>query len=159
MIILGIDPGYGRTGYAVLRVRGPQRIDLITYGCIETAKTLEHHKRLTQLDKEVRNIIVRYKPDLLAIEKLFFVKNVTTALRVGEARGVVLAAVGTWKMHVVEFSPAEVKQAVTGYGNATKMQIQRMTQKLFNLKKMITPDDAADAVAIAWAASSQKHAL
>ena len=152
MIILGIDPGYGRTGYAVLRKRSPQRIDLLAYGCIETEKHVAHHLRLAQLEKAIRQLMTAHRPDLLAIEKLFFVKNVTTALRVGEARGVILASAGKRKLPVVEFTPTEIKQAVTGYGNASKTQIQKMVGRLFGLTKAITPDDAADAVAIAWAA-------
>lgn len=160
MIILGIDPGYGRTGYAVLRKRSPQRIDLLAYGCIETEKHVAHHLRLALLEKAIQQLMAKHRPDLVAVEKLFFVKNVTTALRVGEARGVILASAGNRRLPVVEFTPTEIKLAVTGYGSATKTQIQKMIGRLFGLTKTITPDDAADAVAVAWAALHTKpHTL
>jgi len=152
MIILGIDPGYGRTGYAVLKKRSAQSIDLVAYGCIETDKQKSSERRLAELEEEIRRIITRYRPNLLAIEQLFFAKNVTTAIRVGEARGVILAAAGRKSIPVIECSPTEIKNAVTGYGKATKRQIQNMVSTLFHLKKNITPDDAADAVAVAWTA-------
>ena len=152
MIILGIDPGYGRTGYAVLKKRSAQEIDLITYGCIETDKSLSQARRLYDLERACQKIFIRYRPNLLAIEQLFFVKNVTTAIRVGEARGVVLAIAGKKDLPVIECTPTETKNAVTGYGNATKHQVQKMVATLFHITKPVTPDDAADAVAVAWTA-------
>lgn len=152
MIILGIDPGYGRTGYAVLQKKSSKTIDLLTYGCIETRASLPHQQRLARLAAETRRLIRRYRPNMFAMEQLFFVKNVTTAIRVGEARGAILTALGTRVLPVVECTPTEVKRAVTGYGNATKHQIQAMVTSIFHLKKQVTPDDAADAVAIAWTA-------
>ncbi|MDO8311424.1 MAG: crossover junction endodeoxyribonuclease RuvC [Sideroxyarcus sp.] len=150
MTILGIDPGYGRIGYAVLQKRSAQHIDLITYGCIETSAKTPHEQRLAELGTQIRRLISAHTPDMLAMEQLFFVKNVTTAIRVGEARGVILAIAGARHIPVRECTPTAMKRAVTGYGNATKQQIQRMMEQVFHLKKAIEPDDAADAVAIAW---------
>lgn len=152
MTILGIDPGYGRTGYAVLRRRSAHATDLLTYGCIETDKRKSGERRLADLEAKVQRLLSRYRPSAMAIEQLFFVRNITTAIRVGEARGVILATAGRKRIPVIECSPTETKNAVTGYGRATKRQVQIMMTSLFHLKKTITPDDAADAAAVAWTA-------
>jgi crossover junction endodeoxyribonuclease RuvC len=157
MTVLGIDPGYGRTGYAVLRRQSASQIDLIDYGCIETDKRADATVRLAELAEAFRKLVAQRKPQLLAIEQLFFVKNVTTAIRVGEARGVILAEAGRKHLPVIECTPTEMKHALTGYGNATKRQIQKTVSALFRLKKPVTPDDAADAVAIAWTALAKHH--
>ncbi|OGL71326.1 crossover junction endodeoxyribonuclease RuvC [Candidatus Uhrbacteria bacterium RIFCSPLOWO2_01_FULL_53_9] len=151
MIILGIDPGYGRMGWAV--VRNGRTLELIAAGCIETTSDLAHAKRLSQIAIEVRELLETHRPDRVVIEQLLFTKNQTTGIAVAEARGVVLAVAGAFNTDVVEVGPMQVKQAVTGYGHADKRQVQEMVARLLNLKKAPTPDDAADACAIAIAGS------
>lgn len=150
--ILGIDPGYGRMGFAVLRCLGSDA-ELVVCGCIETAKGTPHEKRLSQIANEVRSLFDEYKPDRLAIEKLLFTKNQTTGIGVAESRGVVLAIAGAFNVGVVELGPKQVKQAVTGYGSADKRGVQDMVMRILKLDAVPKPDDAADACAIAIAGS------
>lgn len=148
--ILGIDPGIARLGWGVVEeVRGKARA--VGYGCVETHRTQSHAQRLATVHKELARLIKKYKPDRIAVEKLFFSKNVKTALSVGEARGVVVMTCATLHIPVVEISPKEVKQALTGYGGADKQQMQRMVQLMLGLRDIPKPDDAADALAIAIA--------
>jgi crossover junction endodeoxyribonuclease RuvC len=147
MIILGIDPGIGRTGWAIVKKdNNPQ---LIKYGCIETSKKDHNLKRLKQLYEELNQLIKIHKPDVVATEKLFFNTNVTTAIKVGEARGVIKLAAILNKLKLTEFTPLQIKMSVVGYGRASKKQVQEMVKTLLNLKKIPKPDDAADAVAAA----------
>jgi len=149
-IILGIDPGIARMGWGVVEeARGKARA--IAYGCCETPSTAQHSDRLAAVHKEITHLVKEYKPDRVAVEKLFFSKNVKTALAVGEARGVILMTCAKLKAPCVEISPKEVKQALTGYGQADKQQMQRMVQLILKLKEIPKPDDAADALAIALA--------
>jgi len=152
-MILGIDPGYGRMGYAVLSYENT-KMTLIEAGCIETSKEDEHAARLSEIASRIRNLFDKYQPEKLGIEKLFFSKNQTTAIAVAESRGVVLAITGAFNIPVFEFNPKQVKLAVTGYGNAEKKQVQEMVKRILNLKEVPRPDDAADAVAVAIATSS-----
>lgn len=150
--ILGIDPGIARLGWGVVEeARGKARA--ISYGCFETPATMSHDARLAAVHKELTRLIKKYQPDRVAVEKLFFSKNVKTALSVGEARGVVLMTCALLHAPIVEISPKEVKQALTGYGQADKQQMQRMVQLMLGLKETPRPDDAADALAIAICAS------
>jgi crossover junction endodeoxyribonuclease RuvC len=149
-IILGIDPGYGRMGYAVLRCAG-QDAELVTCGCIETPKTELHERRLSQIANEIRQLFDEHKPERLAMEKLFFSKNQTTGIGVAESRGVVLAIAGAFGVEVVELGPNQVKQAVTGYGAADKKGVQDMVKRILKLETVPKPDDAADACAVALA--------
>ena len=146
--VLGIDPGYGRMGYAVVVGRGDDAT-LATVGCIETHAAQEHPARLNEIANGVRRLIEEYRPDTLAIEKLFFSKNQTTALAVAESRGVVLAVAGAFGMRVIELGPRQVKQALTGHGAAKKDQVHDMTLRFLKRSEPIKPDDAADAAAIA----------
>ena len=146
--IMGIDPGFGRTGFGVIE-NSSGEWKLVASGCIETATSDPFVDRLVELHEELLKIIKKYKPTRMGVEDLFFAKNVTTAIKVGQARGVILLTAAQSKIPVDEFTPLQVKQAITGYGRAEKGQIQRMIQMQFKLKKKITPDDAADAVAIA----------
>lgn len=146
--IMGIDPGFGRTGFGVIE-NSSGEWKLVACGCIETATSDQFVDRLVELHKELLKVIKKYQPTRMGVEDLFFARNVTTAIKVGQARGVVLLTATQLKIPVDEFTPLQVKQAITGYGRAEKGQIQKMIQKQFNLKKKITPDDAADAVAIA----------
>lgn len=148
MLVLGIDPGTAITGYCILEKKD-RGSSLVCCGVIRTLKTDPQEKRLSKIHKEVGELISKYKPSCLAIEKLFFGRNTTTAMKVGEARGTVLLAAATAGLKVSEYSPMEVKIALTGYGRADKNQMQQMVKTLLGLKDIPRPDDAADAAAIA----------
>ena len=152
MIVFGIDPGYGRLGYGVLSVIR-DRISIITCGCLETSVALVPAERLAQVRKTLEALIEKYHPDVAGVERLFFQKNVKTALRVAEARGVVLVTFASAGIKIIECSPQEVKLAVTGYGNAGKQQVQEMVRVILSLKEIPKSDDAADALALALATS------
>ncbi|MEK9130149.1 MAG: crossover junction endodeoxyribonuclease RuvC [Patescibacteria group bacterium] len=151
MIILGIDPGLAITGYGIINKAEDksQEIKLIDYGCIFTDLKLSTTERLEKIHCELTKILKKYQPDRVAVEKIFFAKNTKTALSVGEARGVILLTIEQKKIPFFEFTPLQVKQAVTSYGRATKQQIQQMVKIILNLKEIPKPDDAADALAIA----------
>lgn len=146
MIIIGIDPGTSRTGYAIVKyTRGEAKI--IDFGCWE----LSEFDALTRLEKIFKNLdrlIKDHQPDLLGIEELFFFKNAKTVMKISEARGVILLAAKRNKIKIVELTPLQVKQYMTGYGRADKKQIQQLVKNYFNLDKIPKPDDAADALAI-----------
>jgi len=150
MRILGIDPGLGRTGYAILE-QDKKDIHLIECGCITTKAGVNEAERLLEIKTDLTNIIKKFKPEAAAIEKLFFQTNVTTAMSVGQARGIALLACAEGKLKITEITPLQVKLAATGYGKADKKQVQTMVVKLLKLKSVPKPDDAADACAIAWA--------
>jgi crossover junction endodeoxyribonuclease RuvC len=147
MIVLGIDPGTALLGYGVV-VAGddPQ---LVAFGAIETRADRAMPERLSTLFDEVTALISRHRPDVLSVEQLFFARNVTTAIAVGQARGVVLLAAARAGVPVVEYSPSEVKHAVVGYGKADKSQMQEMVRIILGLDLTPQPDDAADALAVA----------
>jgi len=150
-IILGIDPGIADTGYGVIKDDGGQ-ISCLTYGSIKTSAKDDLVTRLDYLYRALGQIIVKYQPDLAAIEELFFSKNVKTALIVGQARGVVLLSFKQHDLSFFEFKPSQVKQSVSCYGAANKVQVQKMVKQLLKLKEIPRPDDAADALAIAMCA-------
>ena len=148
MRILGIDPGYGITGFGVIESeRGQSK--LITCGAITTPAGMDFSARLEIIYEDMRQLIENTKPDAVAIEELFFGQNVTTGIGVAQSRGVILLAIRQAGLEVTSYKPMQVKQAVVGYGNATKHQVQDMTRRLLGLDKMPKPDDAADAIAIA----------
>ncbi|MFA6995357.1 MAG: crossover junction endodeoxyribonuclease RuvC [Patescibacteria group bacterium] len=147
-IILGIDPGIADTGYGVIKVEGA-KITCLTYGSIQTAAKDDLITRLEILHQKLDKIIKKYKPDIAAIEQLFFNKNVRTALIVGQARGVVLLTLKQNKLSVFDVTPSQVKQAVVAYGQASKAQVQKMVKLILNLRELPRPDDAADALAVA----------
>lgn len=149
MIILGIDPGLATMGYGVINaVKGNYTV--IDYGAVITPKDCTLPQRLKQLEEGVEELIATFKPDNIAIEELFFSKNITTGIPVAEARGVILlTAVKGLGDEVYEYTPNQIKQAVTGYGGADKIQMQHMVQVLLRLKSVPRPDDAADALAVA----------
>lgn len=153
MIFLGLDPGIARLGYGVIEASRGNDARMIAYGCIETSKTMAKEARLLMIYQTLTKIIVEYKPKAAGLERLYFSKNVTTALTVGEARGVILLALATAELPVVEVDPGEVKLALTGYGRADKSQMQQMIKRLLKLSTIPKPDDAADALAIAYTAS------
>ncbi len=152
-IILGIDPGIADTGYGVIQIKGHELICL-DYGSIKTKAKTELGERLEIINKELNKIIKKYKPNLISVEQLFFCKNVKTALVVGHARGVIILTAKQNKVPTVEFTPLQVKQAVSSYGQASKMQVQKMVKLLLNLKEIPRPDDAADALAVAICAAN-----
>ena len=147
MKILGIDPGIGRTGYALLEQIGNQ-ITLKECGCITTGAGKPEHERLSEIKHDLNALIRKMRPDAICIESLFFFKNAKTVMSVAQARGVALVTAADHKLKIIEVTPLQVKIAATGYGKADKRQVQRMIQTLLKLKKIPKPDDAADAVAI-----------
>jgi crossover junction endodeoxyribonuclease RuvC len=148
MTILGIDPGTATTGYGLISV-SQGRYTAIDYGCILTDKQDTAAQRLAQLYDSMRALLANAKPDVVAVEKLFFNTNVTTAMTVGQARGVVMLAVEQRHIELAEYTPLQVKMAVCGYGRAKKPQIKQMMMTLLRLTQIPKPDDAADALAIA----------
>ena len=148
MIILGIDPGTAITGYGVLSQEG-NHLRRIAFGAIRTKADLPVASRLFQIYQQLQQLIQEYHPEAVAVEELFFNKNVRTALAVGQARGVVLLAAAAANVTIAEYTPLQVKQAVVGYGRAEKIQVQEMVRVLLCLPEIPKPDDAADALAIA----------
>ena len=147
MITLGIDPGTALLGFGVIESGDDPR--MIDYGAIATHPDRPMPDRLNELFEAMTSLLADHQPDVLAVEQLFFARNVTTAIAVGQARGVVLLAAARSKVHVVEYSPSEVKHAVVGYGKADKAQMQEMVRLILNLDHIPHPDDAADALAVA----------
>lgn len=147
MITLGVDPGTARLGFGI--VQGSEDPILVKFGVIETTSAHQMQDRLVLLYDAIRMLVSTHAPDVLAIEQLFFARNVTTALAVGQARGVVLLAAAQSGMPVHEYKPAEVKQTITGYGKADKQQVQEMVRLQLGMTSVPHPDDAADALAVA----------
>ena len=148
MRILGIDPGYGITGFGLIEAsRGVNQ--LLQCGAITTPAGMDFSARLEIIYEDMRALLEKAKPEAVAIEELFFGQNVTTGIGVAQSRGVILLAIRQAGVPVFSYKPMQVKQAVVGYGNATKHQVQDMTKRLLNLSAMPKPDDAADAIAIA----------
>ena len=148
MRILGIDPGYGITGVALIDAQRSQ-YRLLRCGAITTPPNTEFSWRLEVIYHDMVQLLQVAKPDVVAIEELFFGQNVTTGINVAQSRGVILLAVRQAGLPIFEYKPMQVKQAVVGYGSATKHQVQDMTKRLLHLNAMPKPDDAADAIAIA----------
>lgn len=146
-ITIGIDPGTAILGYGV--VEGDNDSQVVDFGVIETPSELDMPKRLVILHDAVTKLLDQHHPDDLAVEQLFFARNVTTAIAVGQARGVVLLAAAQKGIPVAEYSPSEIKNAIVGYGKADKRQIQEMVRILLGLPEVPQPDDAADALAVA----------
>ncbi|WP_126992661.1 crossover junction endodeoxyribonuclease RuvC [Thermosipho globiformans] len=149
MRIIGVDPGYGILGYGILE-KNKNKISHVTHGVITTEKDVPMYKRLGYIYDRFVELLEEYSPDACAIESLFFYKNVKTAIHVGEARGVILLASSQRNIPLYEFTPYQVKNNVTGYGRADKKQVQKMVKMLLNLNDIPKPDDAADALAVAW---------
>tara|TARA_B100000315_G_C14388978_1_gene501024 strand:- start:134 stop:619 length:486 start_codon:yes stop_codon:yes gene_type:complete len=158
MIILGIDPGLATTGYGFVKKEGGE-LQTIDYGVILTPAKTELPSRLRQISEDMKVLIKKYKPSVLSVEKLFFCKNVKTALDVGHCRGVILLEGMNADLPLYEFTPLQVKQAITGYGGADKMQMQKMVQTVLNLSELPRPDDAADALALAITLSNSINFL
>jgi crossover junction endodeoxyribonuclease RuvC len=156
-IILGIDPGIADTGFGVIEKQKGGCLVCVDYGTIKTSSKASLSDRLEILSCELTKIIKKYQPETIAVEQLFFCKNVKTALIVGHARGVILLTAKQQEIEPMEFTPLQVKQAVSTYGKASKLQVQKMVKLLLNLKELPQPDDAADALAIAICASNSTH--
>ncbi len=148
MIILGVDPGIATIGFGVIEARRGQNI-LKQYGVITTPAGLPLANRLLQISEDMDALIRQFQPDEMAVEELFFTKNITTGIAVAHGRGVILLSAQKLGLPIFEYTPMQVKQAVAGYGGADKGQVMRMTQRLLSMKELPRPDDAADALAIA----------
>jgi len=148
MIIMGIDPGTATTGFGVIEYK-KKKLSCIDYGIIQTPAGLDMGERLIQLNFDLDQLIKKYKPEMAAVESLFFFKNLKTAMPVSQARGVILLTLAKRKVPVIDFTPQQAKTSVTGYGKATKKQVQKMVKNLLNLDSIPRPDDAADAIALA----------
>jgi crossover junction endodeoxyribonuclease RuvC len=148
-LVLGIDPGTATTGYGLVRERQDGSLEMVAYGTIQTPAGEAAHKRLLMLHEQIKEILLLHQPDSCAVEKLFFQRNISTAMAVGQARGVVMLAIAKAGLEVFEYTPNEVKQAVAGYGSAQKRQVQEMVRTLLMMEELPKPDDAADALAVA----------
>ena len=149
MLVIGIDPGTAITGYGLVREDKSGDLVAVDYGVIETPAKMPMPERLLQLYQQLKKIALLHRPDSAAVEKLFFQKNVRTAISVGQGRGVAILALAEAQLEVGEYTPLEIKQAVSGYGGADKAQMQQMVRVLLNLDDIPRPDDAADALAVA----------
>ncbi|MBE6972806.1 MAG: crossover junction endodeoxyribonuclease RuvC [Ruminococcaceae bacterium] len=148
MVILGIDPGVATVGFGVVRAERGKNT-LLQYGVITTPAGIPLSQRLVQISEDMEQLIRQFRPDEMAVEELFFSKNITTGIAVAHGRGVILLAAEKMGVPVFEYTPMQVKQAVVGYGAAQKRQVMLMTQRLLGMKEVPGPDDAADALAIA----------
>ncbi len=148
MRVLGIDPGTAITGYAVVEETAGS-LQMITLGVITTPAKTPLPSRLQTIHNELKEIVAEYEPEAAAVEELFFSRNARTAMSVGHARGVILLALAESDLPIAEYTPMQIKQAVTGYGNADKHQVQEMVRMLLALSETPRPDDAADAAAVA----------
>jgi len=154
MIILGIDPGLATVGFGIIKKVKDKKAEVVDYGCILTTPDLCPGDRLKIIHNELNKLIKKYQPQVMAVEKLFFFKNLKTAMPVSQAKGVILLAAAKKKIHVYEFTPLQMKMAITGYGKAEKKQVQKMIQTMLNLEekpkdKNKRKDDATDALGIA----------
>ena len=149
MLVIGIDPGTAITGYGLVREEQNGALTVVDYGVIQTPAQMPMPQRLLQLYRELKEITLLHRPDSGAVEKLFFQKNVRTAISVGQGRGVAILALAEAEMPIAEYTPLEIKQAISGYGKADKSQMQYMVKVLLDLDEIPKPDDAADALAVA----------
>ena len=158
MRILGIDPGYGITGFGVVEAQRNE-FRLLRYGAITTPAGADFSARLEMIYEDMRELLKMSQPEAVAIEELFFGQNVTTGIGVAQSRGVILLSIRQAGVPVFQYKPMQVKQAVVGYGNATKPQVRDMTRRLLHLEKIPKPDDAADAIAIALCHARSRTSL
>ena len=149
MLVIGIDPGTAITGYGLVREEKNGDLSVVGYGVIETPAKMPMPERLLNLYRQLKDITLLHRPDSGAVEKLFFQKNVRTAISVGQGRGVAILALAEAEMPIAEYSPNEIKQSIAGYGGADKAQMQYMVKAVLNLEETPKPDDAADALAVA----------
>ena len=149
MLVIGIDPGTAITGYGLVREDQNGKLTAVDFGAIKTPAKMPMPKRLLCIYRELKEIALLHHPDYGVVEKLFFQKNVRTAISVGQGRGVAILSLADLEIPVTEYTPLEIKQAVTGYGGADKAQVQYMVKVLLGLEEIPKPDDAADALAVA----------
>jgi len=149
MLVIGIDPGTATTGFGLVRETDDGSLCVVDYGVILTPNNSSMTERLLELHNRLREILLLHRPQSGAVEKLFFQRNVRTAISVGQGRGIAMLALAEEGLQVSEYTPLEIKQAVTGYGKADKMQVQQMVKVLLGLPEIPRPDDAADALAVA----------
>lgn len=149
MLAIGIDPGTATTGYGFVHLTQNGELELVDYGVITTPSNMPMSDRLQQLHSQLSQLLALHRPNSGAVEKLYFQRNVSSAISVGQARGVTLLALAEAGVQVAEYSPREIKQAIVGYGGAEKKQIQHMVRTLLEMESIPEPDDAADALAIA----------
>jgi len=149
MVTLGIDPGIGRCGWGIVESANSSKARAVEYGCIETLSSKKTEERLLEISQEIEKLIIEFKPDVLAIEELFFGTNSKTAFVVGQARGVILLEASRKKMPIFVYTPLQVKIALTGYGRADKNQIAQMVKAILKLEKIPKIDDTSDALAVA----------
>lgn len=149
MVILGIDPGTATVGYGLIEVNKTDITRVINYGVIQTSSKLEMKDRLNIIFDDMNELIENFNPDTISIEQLFFFKNAKTVISVSQARGVILLSATRKKLDIYEYTPLQVKMALTGYGRADKSEVQNSVKDILNLDKIPKPDDAADALAIA----------
>jgi crossover junction endodeoxyribonuclease RuvC len=149
MLVIGIDPGTATTGYGLVREEQNGALIMVDFGVIQTPAKVPMPQRLRQLYKELKDIALLHRPDSGAVEKLFFQKNVRTAISVGQGRGVAILALAEAEIEIAEYTPNEIKQSIAGFGGADKAQVQYMVKALLNLDEIPQPDDAADALAVA----------
>jgi crossover junction endodeoxyribonuclease RuvC len=149
MLVFGIDPGTATTGYGLVRELPSGELQAVDYGVIKTPAHTPMPDRLRQIHNEITALIGKYQPDAAAIETMYFGKNVTTAITVAQARGVILLALAEAELPIHEYKPAEIKQAIAGYGDADKVQMQEMIRQLLDLDDIPKPDDAADGLGVA----------
>jgi len=149
MAVIGIDPGTALTGYGIIEELPDQSLQVIDFGVIRTDSTDKPEIRLRKIFSQLNEILALYKPETAAVEKLYFQRNTRTAMSVGQARGVAILCLAEAGLSISEYGPVEIKQAVVGYGRASKNQVQQMVKILLNLQEIPKPDDAADALAVA----------
>ncbi len=149
MIIIGIDPGTATTGFGIIKINDKNNYDCLDYGTIKTSAKWNPQERLEKISDDFNDLLKKYNPKILAIESLFFFKNLKTAVPVSQARGVILMAAAQKKIEVFEFTPLQAKIATVGHGRAQKKQVQEMLKIILNLKEIPKPDDASDALAVA----------
>lgn len=158
MVVIGIDPGYAIVGYGIISYSG-NKFNTIAYGAVTTTAGLDFSIRLKRIYDDITQLLIEYKPDAMAIEKLFFNNNAKTAIDVAQARGVILLAAMNLNIPVYEYTPLQVKQAVVGYGRAVKSQVMEMTRVLLHLDSVPKLDDTADALAMAICHAHTNHSL
>jgi crossover junction endodeoxyribonuclease RuvC len=149
MLCLGIDPGTARIGFGLVREHVDGALEAVDYGVIVTKAKRPMWERLGVIYDQITDLIQRHQPDRAGVEELFFAKNVTTAITVAQGRGVILLALAQAGLEIAEYKPNQIKQAISGYGGATKSQMQEMTKVLLGLESIPKPDDAADGLAVA----------
>lgn len=158
MRILGIDPGFGIIGFGVID-KSNSGLEVVDYGVITTPKEMPFNERLKVIYDSMNALLDRYKPDEVSIEELYFNKNITTGIKVAEARGIILLTFQQHKLPIFEYTPQDIKMALTGQGRATKHQMQFMVKTILRLAKIPRPDDAADAVAVALCHSQTNQTM